>query len=299
MNVFNQFVAYLFASGDTFFLGLGLIVFGRATTGAFRSWRGAKWLRLLTVFGVIIVALSVVPLPWWLYGLSVIPPVLSLNVPFRSTDSRRLPRLIRRAQPAVELLLLMTLTAELLERRELAVVPLRSLPAEVQVIGDSLSAGIENEQERLWPNLLANTWNVTVRNHAQAGATTSSALRQADAVASDNCLVLIEIGGNDFFEGRRAAQIETDWNRLLTRLSGPRRTLVMFELPLPPLPGAWELARLQRRLAHRYSVRLIPRREFARVLLAKGTTSDGLHLTELGHRQTADLVLRRLTPNRE
>lgn len=290
MSGLNQFAAYLFSSGDAFFVGAALIVLGRLTTWHFRRHRAAKWLRLLTVLGLICLALSMTPLPWWLYGLCLIPSLVSLNVPFRADDNARWPRVVRRAQPLVELLLLVSVTAELIERHRLHVRPLATLPAEVHVIGDSLSAGIASEQDHLWPNLLAVEWHAAVRNHAQAGATTASAFRQAEEIECDDCLVLIEIGGNDLLSSRDSRQIETDLDRLLVRLSTPRRTLVMFELPVPPIPGGYEFARLQRRLAHRHAVRLIPRRQFAKVLLTPGATTDGLHLSLSGHRALADLL---------
>ena len=197
----------------------------------------------------------------------------------------------------VELLLLLAVASELFERHRLYDLRLESLPAEVHVIGDSLSAGIDGEQERLWPNLLAREWHVPVRNHAQAGATTASAFRQAEEIECDDCLVLIEFGGNDLLSSRDSRQIEADLDRLLARLSSTKadRTLVMFELPVPPIPGGYEFARLQRRLAHRHAVRLIPRREFAAVLFSAGATTDRLHLSVNGQRGLAELVLRRLT----
>ena len=66
----------------------------------------------------------------------------------------------------------------------------------------------------------------------------------------------------------------------------------MFELPVPPIPGGYEFARLQRRLVHRHAVRLIPWRDFAKVLLTPGATADGLHLSLSGHRALAGLLLR-------
>lgn len=290
MSGLNQFAAYLFSSGDAFFVGAALISLGRATTWHFRRHRGVKWLRLLTILGLICLALSMTPLPWWLYGLCLIPPLVSLNVPFRTDDNARWPRFIRRAQPLVELLLLVSVTVELIEQHQLHVRPLTTLPDEVHVIGDSLSAGIVEEQERLWPNLLANEWHVPVRNHAQAGATTASAFRQAEEIECANCLVLIEIGGNDLLSGRDSRQIEADLDRLLGQLRTSSRILVMFELPVPPIPGGYKFTRLQRRLAQRHEARLIPRRQFAKVLLSPGATTDGLHLSLSGHRALADLL---------
>lgn len=296
MSGLSQFAAYLFASGDAFFIGAGLIVLGRAATRRFRQHPRAKWLRLLTVLGILFLSFSMVPIPWWLIAFITIPSMLGLNAPFKVDHETRRFRIIRRAQPLVEFLLLVAVTFELIERQRLHVQPLERLPVEVHVIGDSLSAGIANEHDRLWPNLVASEWSIPIHNHAQPGATTGSAIRQADAVACEDCVVLIEIGGNDFFEGRPMRQIEADWDRLLSLLTRPHRKLIMFELPLPPIPRAYDLARLQRRLADRHSVKMIPRRDFAKCLLSPGATSDGLHLTLIGHRALATLVLNTLSP---
>src|SRR6185436_9326948 len=78
MSGLNQFAAYLFSSGDAFFVGAVLIALGRATTWHFRRHRAAKWLRLLTITGLIFLVLSMTPLPWWLYGLCLIPSLASL-----------------------------------------------------------------------------------------------------------------------------------------------------------------------------------------------------------------------------
>ena len=179
------------------------------------------------------------------------------------------------------------------ERQQLRAWPLAMIPAEVHVIGDSLSAGIAEEQDSLWPNLVARDWNVPVRNHAQPGADTKSAIRQAESVG-DDCLVIIEIGGNDLLSGRNSRQVAIDLEQLIAHLQSRQRTLIMFELPVPPIPGAYEWARLQRRLARRYGVNLIPRRDFAKALLATGATTDGLHLSPAGHRAVANLLSRTL-----
>lgn len=286
----SQFVVYLFVSGDALFVGVTLILLGRAVSWMLRQRRGAMWLRLLTVLGVIVFLFSATPLPWWAYTLCVLPPLIGLNVPFRVDDGRRWSRIVRRAQPLVEVILLVAVSAELLERQRLRVQPLEQLPAEVHIIGDSLSAGLTDEQDGVWPNLLSREWQVPVRNHAQPGATLSSALRQAEQVTGEG-LVFIEIGGNDLLSGRDSWQIEADLDRLLARLRKPGRTLVMFELPVPPFPSGYEFARLQRRLAHRHGVRLIPRRDFAKALLTPGATSDGLHLTPIGHQALASLCV--------
>ena len=132
-------------------------------------------------------------------------------------------------------------------------------------------------------------------NHARAGANTHQALRQAEEITDDDCIVLIEIGGNDLLSGKGAGEFRADLESLLQRIERPRRQIVMFELPLLPHRIAYGWA--QRELARRYRVQLIPRRDFARVVLRGDTTLDGLHLSRSGQAQLADLVGRRLSAN--
>jgi lysophospholipase L1-like esterase len=68
----------------------------------------------------------------------------------------------------------------------------------------------------------------------------------------------------------------------------------MFELPL--LPQRIAYGQIQRRLAEKYGVWLIPKRFFVRVISGKDATSDGLHLTALGAQRMASLVAQVLSP---
>lgn len=285
-----QSVAYFVASGDAFFAGALLIVVGHVGSWRLRQRRGAKWLRLLTVLGVVLTVAAVVPLPIWLSTFCLGLPIAWINLPFANSDTTlRYPQ-IRRLQPLVELLLLFAIGWELWDRTALSVVAPVNLPNEIHVIGDSLSAGIADERDFLWPNLVSKRLKVRVVNHAQPGATTESAKKQADQIAGDACWVLLEIGGNDLLSGRDATLIERDFTALLTTLAGQDRTIVMFELPVVPIPGAYRFACMQRRLAKQFGVRLISRRSFAKVLFSDGSTIDSLHLSRIGHQRMADLV---------
>ena len=66
------------------------------------------------------------------------------------------------------------------------------------------------------------------------------------------------------------------------------RVTLMMELPLPP--GSNEFGRIQRRLAAKHGVRLIPKHVFCEVLTGDGMTVDGIHLTRAGHVRMADVV---------
>jgi lysophospholipase L1-like esterase len=64
--------------------------------------------------------------------------------------------------------------------------------------------------------------------------------------------------------------------------------VVMFELPLPPFRN--EYGRVQRKLASKYGVVLIPKRVFVGVLTEEGATMDGVHLSPQGHERMAEIV---------
>jgi acyl-CoA thioesterase I len=68
----------------------------------------------------------------------------------------------------------------------------------------------------------------------------------------------------------------------------------MFELPL--LPDRIAYGRIQRRLALKYGVSLIPKRYFTDVIAGREATSDGLHLTYLGADRMAAVVAQVLLP---
>jgi acyl-CoA thioesterase I len=161
----------------------------------------------------------------------------------------------------------------------------RELP--IVVIGDSLSAGINDGVDIPWPTRLGEITSVTVSNYAQAGATCRSAIKQLDELPKQ-CVVVVEIGGNDLLGGRSAAEFRADLDRLLTEAQSPEREVVMFELPLPPLFHGYGYA--QRELADEYNVGLIPRRLLASILFSQDATLDSIHLSNDGHRQLARRV---------
>ena len=55
----------------------------------------------------------------------------------------------------------------------------------------------------------------------------------------------------------------------------------MVELPLPPFYNRYGM--VQRALAKKYSVTLIPKRFMADVMSTPGATVDGLHFSNVGH----------------
>jgi acyl-CoA thioesterase-1 len=159
------------------------------------------------------------------------------------------------------------------------------------VIGDSISSGLSTN-EVTWPIILRQRYALDITNLAEPGAQVDGAVDQAREVAGTNVAVLVEIGGNDLLGSSGSRHYRRHLDELLGIVCKPDRTVLMFELPLPPLCNGYGHA--QRELARKHGAVLVPKRLVARVLRARNTT-DGLHLSAEGHRQFADLVADRLT----
>ena len=161
----------------------------------------------------------------------------------------------------------------------------------LSIVADSVTAGL-NDGEDTWPQRLARSslWSVT--DASQPGATLKSARQQVELLDAEPSVLLLEIGGNDLLEGLPVAQFEQDLERLLIAARQPGRRVLMFELPLPPL--TFRYGEVQRRLAGKYEVALLPKRLFIGVLTSSGATVDGIHLSQKGHELMAELVKKRL-----
>jgi acyl-CoA thioesterase-1 len=116
----------------------------------------------------------------------------------------------------------------------------------------------------------------------------------AEQVTPDDRVVLIEIGGNDLLGGTSSEEFGRGLDAILSKLAAPGRTVVMFELPL--LPNKIAYGQIQRRLAAKYGVWLIPKRYLVDVIGGKDATTDGLHLAPAVARHMAALVAEMLSP---
>jgi acyl-CoA thioesterase-1 len=163
----------------------------------------------------------------------------------------------------------------------------------VAVIGDSISSGIDLRSPS-WPTIFQQITGVPVKNLSKPGAGVIDGRAMAEQITLDDRIVLIEIGGNDLLSGTPSVEFSRHLDRLLSKLAVPGRTIVMFELPL--LPNRIAYGRIQRRLASRYGVWLIPKHYFVELIGGSNATLDGLHLSRNGARQMALLVAGFLLP---
>lgn len=278
----NWFAFHL-ASGLSLFSGSALVCGGVLLTSCMKG-RLSKLARgLAGSLGVLLIVLSSSPFPSWVYGLLLV--VAAGWSGLEVAPSLRWPRSRRWFRWAFPLFCLLLSALELPHHLK------PRLPEgshdRLSVIGDSLSAGLDNRLPP-WPALLAARRKITVINLAQPGATLSSAKRQATRLRAGDSLVLLEIGGNDLLGTPTPAEFERDLRELLRTVCQPKRVVVLLELPLLPLQARY--GSIQRTLAAAQGVSLIPKRFLARVLGAPGATVDGLHLSATGSQLMAETM---------
>lgn len=280
---------YLFGGGLAFFVGAALLLVALASFAA-SPRRGVKALASLAAFlGLAFVALSATPLPYWLYGVLGLVALVWL-----AAERGKRGWLFDRRRWFRAALVVVVLAVVALETpyHLTPTVPAAGRPT-LYVVADSITAGMGGEKAT-WPRLLADGHGVPIVDLSRPGATARSALRQAEGIPEDGGLVLLEIGGNDLLGTTTAADFAADLDRLLERVCRSGRTVVLFELPLPPFCN--DFGHAQRRLAARYGVVLVPKRRFAAVLTGDGATVDSLHLSASGHERMADLVWELIRP---
>ena len=283
-------LALYFASGDSLYAGAGLLLLAVVVSRYLKqSWllrlrNLAEWL------GLALTIMACPPFSWTVDAIFLAAFVLWLTVSNyrlggRASDWRLVPT-------AILLIVLLTLTAMEFSRRAMPAI-IGSPADHLVVIGDSISSGID-PRVPTWPIVMQQLTGVPVKNLSRPGAQAIEGLDMARKVTADDQVVLIEIGGNDLLGGVPSIAFEKSLDAILSKLATPGRTIVMFELPL--LPHKIAYGQIQRRLAAKYGVWLIPKRCFIEVIGSAGATSDGLHLSESGARHMATLVATVLSP---
>jgi len=275
--------AFHFASGAALFSGTAMILL--AVTASWLSATPAVRIgtRVAATVGLLFAILSATPFPFWAYVALPAVVLSSLVAEARASQARMVVCL------RIAALLAPTSLAALELPHQLTPSIAAGSYENLYVIGDSISAGV-GEGERTWPQVLRERLAVNVVDLSFAGATVRTAQHAVGKVMPGRALVLLEIGGNDLLGRRPAAEFKANLRALLEGLRSPDRALVMFELPLPPFYNAY--GRAQRALAREYGVTVIPKRLLSEVLAGRGSTLDGIHLSEKGHREMADLVQR-------
>jgi acyl-CoA thioesterase I len=280
----NPVVLY-FASGELLYPGAALLLAAVATSSV-KLPGVAFWLRRAAIWvGLALIVMACPPFPWIVdagFTAAFLLWLISLN----HVEPRW--RWLRTGTSCVLIVFLLVLSVSEFYRRRLPVIEAKASDHLV-VLGDSISAGLGGNVQP-WPEVMQARSGVEVKNLSKPGATTADGVAMANHVGADDHLILIELGGNDLLAGNPSNESAQALESVLKKLSRPERMLVMFELPL--MPQAIQYGRVQRRLAKKYGVALIPKRFFAAVISGKEATSDGLHLSQVGGDRMASLVAR-------
>src|SRR5262245_35551303 len=185
-------VIFLFGSGLAFFVGVGCVLVSIAVLSYTERPVDKVLGTLAAIVGLILIACSATPLPYWLYALAAV-----VTLPWLVAERSRRAWLANRRRPLRWATAAVWLAAAAIE------IPYHMTPTlaaagrpTLYIIGDSVAAGI-GEREETWPRILARAHSVDVTDLSRVGADVASAFRQADKLPSDGGLVLLEIGGND------------------------------------------------------------------------------------------------------
>jgi acyl-CoA thioesterase I len=274
-----NWLVYHIVSGQSFFTGIVLIVIA-----AFAStWTKPVFSRITVLsflIGVIAVGVSSTAIPYWYYAVAVIVTLVWIATRFKKEWRRQAACWMAGAW----------LIAALIELPYHLTYSLKPATTRtITVIGDSVTAGVDgDETSETWPSLLARQHQVEVQDISHIGETAASALKRVQTQSIESAVVVVEIGGNDILGSTTTAEFARDLEALLAALEFPGRQVIMFELPLPPF--CHEFGRIQRTVAARHNVTLIPKRVFLSVIAGSESTLDTIHLSQSGHQFMAETV---------
>ncbi len=280
----NPVVVHI-VSGHAFFTGVALVVV--AAIIPTRARPIAKRMAVLaSLVGLLAIVISSTPIPYWYCAIAAVGTIVWIASLVRKRLWSRAPTVLAGVWLGAALL---ELPYHFTPRLQVAA------DRSVTVFGDSVTAGIgDDETSETWPRILARMHQLEVHDLSHAGETAASALERARAHQIESSVVVLEIGGNDLLGSTSATVFARDLDALLRQVESPTRQIVMLELPLPPFYHAY--GRVQRRLAAKHHVALVPKHVFLSVLAARGSTLDSIHLSQAGHQLMADRVWRILEP---
>ena len=272
-------IVFHIVSGHSFFSGT-LLLIGASFFSLTSKSLAQRVAGFSFVVGLMLVVVSSTAIPYWLYGLAFLTTLFWIGCWSRNA-----------ARPISTILFCtIWLLAALCEAPYHVLPRIPFLPERsVTIIGDSVSAGTGgNEDGKTWPKLLARQHDLIVQDISHVGETATSAFERAQKQNILSAIVIVEIGGNDILGTSSVRQFSEGLDRLLALVTSPDRVTLMFELPLPPL--CHEYGRIQRQLAKKYNVLLIPKRVFLSVIADDRSTLDSVHLSISGHQKMADIV---------
>ena len=274
-----NWLVFHIVSGQSFFTGIVLLLIAVTISTATRPLY-KRLTALAFLIGIIAISVSSTPIPYWLYAVAAFVTLAWIISRFKESWRRW----------ASYAMIIVWLIAAFFE------IPYHITPRltptnerSVAVIGDSVTAGVGgDEKSETWPSILAREHQLTVQDISHVGETAASAHKRAKLNTIIASVVVVEIGGNDILGSTTSAQFATDLDGLLSFVAAKDRQIIMFELPLPPFCN--EYGRVQRLVAAKHNVKLVPKRVFLSIIADRDSTLDTIHLSQEGHTLMANRV---------
>lgn len=142
-------------------------------------------------------------------------------------------------------------------------------PANILVLGDSLSAAYGIDVDAGWVALLQRQiikqgYDYKVINVSVSGDTTRTGLSRVDSALENHKpeVVIIALGGNDGLRGLAFSEIETSLSSIIERCKKTQSEILLVGVRMPPNYGAvysQKFAQLYQHLASRYDIVLLPK----------------------------------------
>ncbi len=176
----------------------------------------------------------------------------------------------------------------------------KTLPKNIVIFGDSLSAAYNISQHEGWVALLQQRlsmkkYNYQVVNASISGETTSGGVsRFTDMLATHKPqIVVLELGGNDGLRGLSAADTYNNLEKMIQQAQAKKAKVLLLGMKIPPNYGlkySRQFSENYPQLAKRYGLSLV---DFFLVGVAgnpKFIQADGLHPTATAQAQLLENV---------
>lgn len=166
---------------------------------------------------------------------------------------------------------------------------LRPRAGPIVVLGDSLSAGFGAAPGRGYVDVLSSRLKLELVNKGVSGDTTAGGLARldADVLALNPALVIVELGGNDFMRDVPRAETFANLDKIVERIHARGAAVLLLGVQT----GAFkdDAASLYSGLARRRKTGYVPN-IMHKILVSPDLKADYIHPNEKGYEVLADRV---------
>ena len=150
------------------------------------------------------------------------------------------------------------------------------------LFGDSIAAGYQVQPEQCYASLLSKDFGMPIINAGVPGDTTGSALGrlQADVLARDPKVVMVELGGNDLLQQVSHAVIQKNLESIVSQIQARGAAVVIVGVDGPF--GLGGMGSVYKKVANEYHTAYVPN-IMSNLLGDKNYMADQIHPNAAGH----------------